>query len=233
MSLPKFQDKYRIPSARLQNWDYRWISNYFITICTQNREHFFGKIENGKMNLNQFGQYAAYFWSEIPNHFPNVDLGNFVVMPNHVHGVLMIHSYLPTDLLMKTDSLESRDSSVIMGTVSMETVTVTVETLHATSLPLPLKPSNPTNPLKPSNEQPQFKNEKMSEISPKSGSISTIIRSYKSVVTKNIREINPNFQWQSRFHDHIIRNEKSFHTIQNYIEKNPLNWSEDKFYSGN
>ena len=61
--------------------------------------------------------------------------------------------------------------------------------------------------------------------------ISSIVGSYKSIVTKMSRQINPNFAWQSRFHDHIIRNSKSFDTIQNYIEQNPLKWKEDTFYN--
>ena len=86
----KFQNKYRIPSARLQTWDYANNGAYFITICTQNREHFFGNIKNGNMQLSEIGKLAQQFWYEIPNHFPMVELGNFVVMPNHVHGILII-----------------------------------------------------------------------------------------------------------------------------------------------
>lgn len=86
----KFQNKYRIPSARLQTWDYANNGAYFITICTQNREHFFGNIKNGIMQLSEIGKLAAQFWHEIPNHFPMVELGNFVVMPNHIHGILII-----------------------------------------------------------------------------------------------------------------------------------------------
>ena len=72
-----------------------------------------------------------------------------------------------------------------------------------------------------------IKNEKMARISPKSGSISTIIRSYKSAVSKNARKINPDFAWQSRFHDRIIRDAIAFQNIQNYIEKNPEKWAND------
>ncbi len=68
----------------------------------------------------------------------------------------------------------------------------------------------------------------MSKISPKSGSISTIIRSYKSVTSKNARFIQPNFAWQPRFHDHIIRNPRAFENIQRYITNNPQNWERDK-----
>ncbi len=87
----KFQNKYRISSARLQSWDYSTNGTYFITICTQNREHFFGKIQNQEMHLSELGKLAQQFWLEITLHFPFVELGNFVVMPNHVHGILIIN----------------------------------------------------------------------------------------------------------------------------------------------
>ena len=70
----------------------------------------------------------------------------------------------------------------------------------------------------------------MANISPKPGSVSTIVRSYKSVVTKNARKIHADFGWQTRFHDHIIRNDKSFHNISNYIINNPKKWNNDKFH---
>ena len=86
----KFQGKYRIASARLQSWDYGANGAYFITICTKNRKHFFGEIENHQMILNDIGKLAEKYWIEIPSHFPFIELGNFVVMPNHTHGILII-----------------------------------------------------------------------------------------------------------------------------------------------
>ena len=86
----KFQNKYRISSARLQHWDYGSDALYFVTICTQNREHYFGEIDDGKMQLSETGKIAYRFWFEIPNHFPFVELGEFVVMPNHIHGIIII-----------------------------------------------------------------------------------------------------------------------------------------------
>ncbi len=86
----KFKNKYRIPSARLQSWDYGKNGSYFITICTKNREHFFGEIFNEKMHLNEIGIMADKYWKEIPIHFPFIELGKYVVMPNHVHGILTI-----------------------------------------------------------------------------------------------------------------------------------------------
>ncbi len=87
----KFNNKYRISSARLQTWDYSSKGSYFITICTKNREHFFGEIIDSKMQLNETGKLAENYWKEIPVHFSFIELGNFVVMPNHVHGILIIH----------------------------------------------------------------------------------------------------------------------------------------------
>jgi putative transposase len=86
----KYKNKYRITSARLHGYDYGSNAAYFITICTQNRECFFGDINNNEMQLNQLGHFARQFWLEIPNHFPFVELGNFVVMPNHTHGILIV-----------------------------------------------------------------------------------------------------------------------------------------------
>lgn len=88
--MEKFKGKYRIPSARLQTWDYGRNAFYFITICTKNREHYFGEIANGQMILSEIGLLANKYWNEIPEHFPFVILDAFVVMPNHVHGIIII-----------------------------------------------------------------------------------------------------------------------------------------------
>jgi len=193
----KFQNKYRISSTRLPHWDYRWAGAYFITICTQNREHYFGEITNGKMILSHTGVIADILWHQIPYHTRHVELGEFVVMPNHVHGILII----------------TQNASNVSGADAD-----TVETLHATSLQ--------TTPYPP---QPR-KNEQMAMISPKSNSVSTIIRSYKSAVSKHAHRLGYEFQWQPRFHDHIIRNEESFQNISNYIINNPVNWQDDKYF---
>lgn len=87
-----YKNKYRIPSARLENWDYAWDGMYFITICTKGMQHFFGEIKNGKMNLTNVGVLADVFWYEIKNHAKNITLDAFVVMPNHIHGILIIEN---------------------------------------------------------------------------------------------------------------------------------------------
>ena len=178
--MDKYKNKYRIASARLQHWDYRWSGVYFITICTQNREHFFGEIVDGKMQWSHVGIIADVLWHQIPHHANNVELGKFVVMPNHIHGVLIIRGD------EREQSMEKSDGQI---------------------------------------------NEQMSKISPKSNSISAIIRSYKSAVTKHANRLGLAFRWQARFHDHIIRDEQSYQNISNYIENNPANWQGDKFHN--
>jgi REP element-mobilizing transposase RayT len=86
----KFKNKYRIPSARKQSWDYSNPSSYFITICTKDRTHYFGEIENETMHLSHVGIVVDVLWHEIKNHVPNISLDAFVVMPNHLHGILTI-----------------------------------------------------------------------------------------------------------------------------------------------
>ena len=188
-----YKNKYRNDSTRLKGWDYRNDGAYYITICTKDRIHHFGSVENGEMFLSEIGKLADEFWAEIPQHFPFVKLDEFVIMPNHTHGILVID---------KNRSSKNGDGDDDTGT--------------GTKPPIVDPP----------------KNQQMQKISPKPGSISTIIRSFKSVTTKHARKIQPNFAWQPRFHDHIIRNQLSHNNIRNYIKNNPQQWKEDRFYNG-
>ena len=186
-----YKNKYRIPPARLQTWDYGSNGVYFITIVTKEREHFFGKIANGEMHLSHTGKCAEQYWIDIPNHFAFVELGCFTIMPNHMHGILII---------AKEDDLG-------------------VETRHRLVSANSEKNEPPTKTI----GQTRFQNQGK-------GTISAIVGSYKSAVSKSAHNSCPDFAWQTRFHDHIIRNPKSFDTIQNYIINNPGNWESDKFY---
>jgi putative transposase len=85
-----FKGRYRVGSARLPSWDYTSSGFYFITICTLNRACFFGEVIKGEMQLSRLGEIGRRFWAEIPNHTRNADLDEYVVMPNHVHGIIII-----------------------------------------------------------------------------------------------------------------------------------------------
>ncbi|MDO8529299.1 MAG: hypothetical protein Q7S18_01380 [bacterium] len=80
---------------RLQNYDYSQNGLYFVTVCTKDRIECFGKIKNGEITLNELGKIVEKCWLEIPNHFSNSILGEFIIMPNHVHGIVEINNILP------------------------------------------------------------------------------------------------------------------------------------------
>jgi putative transposase len=154
------------------------------------------------MKLSEIGKMAHQCWMEIPVHFPFVELGEFVVMPNHIHGIL---------------KLTNADFELASGSV---------ETLHATSLQTTTTSLQSTStPV-----QPGMKNEQMAAISPKKCSVSVIVRSYKSAVSRHARRLGLELEWQELFHDHIIRGKEEYQWIAEYIVQNPTNWRDDKFY---
>lgn len=180
-----FNNKYRIPSIRAQWWDYRSTAPYFITICTRDMKHLFGYIKDGKMHLNQLGKYAHKCFEEIPDHFPFARIINFIIMPNHIHGLIHINK--------STESIIPESNPYFDSTNSSD------------------------------------KDESKAIISPKKGSLASIVRSYKSAVTKYANENNLPCGWQERFHDHIVRNGGQLERISEYISNNPRQWDKDKF----
>lgn len=106
----KFRSTYRVPSARLQNYDYGADGAYFITICAKEMKCLFGKVVNKEMNLNAIGVLAEKYWLETVNQFPYVELGNFQIMPNHMHGILIVDKspvFIASDL-NQCESVETR-----------------------------------------------------------------------------------------------------------------------------
>ncbi len=100
MSEEKFQGKYRIASVRASWHDYR-CGAYFVTVCTKDREHYFGEIKNdgngnAEMKLSPIGEMADECWRAIPQHFPNVQIPLWVVMPDHIHGIVIIDDFVET-----------------------------------------------------------------------------------------------------------------------------------------
>lgn len=123
-TMKKYQGKYRIESTRLKNWDYAAAGYYFVTICTRHRQPFFGRVQGGVMRLSPVGEIARRCWVEIPHHFDHAAIDEFVVMPNHVHGLVVLY-----DNTVETRPAETRPA----------------ETRHVASLPEPRE----FGPLKP------------------------------------------------------------------------------------
>ena len=134
-STDKYRGKYRIPSARLATWDYGSNAAYFITICALDRTHVFGEVVDGHVDLTPLGQAAWDCWYAIPDHFPFVLLDEFVAMPNHVHGIVIIDK--PAAGIQNRDTVETQNRD-------------TVETQDFASLRMPApslqKPKNKFGP---------------------------------------------------------------------------------------
>ena len=190
----KFDGKYRADTARAKWWNYANNDVYFVTICTENREHFFGEISDGKMVLNDVGKIVADEWKRTFNMRPDMNLwmDEFVVMPNHFHGIIGIG--------------ENKYNNVEVPDLVETQCPCAVETQCIASL----------------QQQPKNK------FGPQSKNLSSIIRGFKSAVTIRAKKINPQFAWQTRFHDHIIRTEKSLENIRNYVQQNPATWHRDR-----
>ncbi|TRO79784.1 transposase [Trichloromonas acetexigens] len=87
--MPYQPDHHHRQSVRLRDFDYARGGGYFVTLCAWQRECLFGDVHDVGMRLNDFGMVVGECWAAIPEHFPHVQLDAFVVMPNHVHGVLL------------------------------------------------------------------------------------------------------------------------------------------------
>ena len=221
----KFHNKYRIPSARLQHWDYGSNALYFVTICTAQRVCCFGEIVNGTMELSEIGKIAQQCWNEIPKHFPFVTMGAFVVMPNHVHGIIMIDK--PYNRIGDANDDVNDDANDDANVDANDDATVETPKLGVSTNPTMITPPiTNTAMATTANRQQTFNASKKW----KPETLGVIINQYKRICTINARKMGADFAWQPRFHDHIIRNDESFQRISNYIINNPANWVDNTFY---
>ena len=203
MSDERFQNHYRISSARAKWHDYNG-GMYFVTVCTQNREHFFGEIQNGVMRLSEIGKYANEQFQNVKNHYPYAEIPLWVLMPNHLHAIMVINRKLiPYD----RRSVETGRAPSLQRTVCP-----TVETRRAASL------------------QGKCRTISLREIEQAKGWLSVVVGGLKSSITKFAHQHNLPFAWQTRFHDHIIRGNEDMNKIADYIENNVARWEYDKFY---
>ena len=218
MSSTKFRNKYRINTVRLKNHDYSSNATYFITIVTKNRDNYFGKIINDEMILNEIGKIVYQEWYISEKIRNNIFLDEFIIMPNHIHGIVIVDN--------GNNGGDGDDVETLWHNVSTNQPH---NANHRTN-----QPHNNNNIT--TNKQPLSTNiinendikQFMSKISPKKSSLSHMIREFKTAVTKKSRKISPDFAWQERFYEHIIRNEKELYGIQKYIIENPKNWKSDR-----
>lgn len=106
-------------SVRLYGYDYSQDGLYFVTLCVQDRACLFGRVEDGILKLNKLGKIAEQCWMDIPNHYPHIKLHEYVIMPNHIHGILEIDEYIPVGAknLSPENDIEFRSPSKTIGSV--------------------------------------------------------------------------------------------------------------------
>ncbi|HRP02760.1 MAG TPA: transposase [Candidatus Kapabacteria bacterium] len=158
-------------SIRLKGYDYAQAGLYFITICCQNRANLFGHIENGKMILNDAGIMVENEWLKLPERYKNIQLHEYVVMPNHFHAILEINT---------------QNENITVGATKNKTVGDMVGAFQ---------------------------------------SIVTV--KYIHGVKQNNWERFDGKLWQRNYFEHIIRNDKAYQQISEYIINNPQNWDND------
>ena len=113
--------KHHRRSIRLPGYDYASPGAYFVTIVTYHHACLFGKIQNDEMQLTNLGQIVEEYWRDISEHFPNVELGTFLVMPNHIHGIIILHADAIRDLVSTPEILNNHARR---GVVSTPIITV-------------------------------------------------------------------------------------------------------------
>ncbi len=263
-------------SIRYKEYDYSTAGYYFITICCHDKTHRFGKIENETMILNEYGEIALNEWYNLPMHFPDIELGIFQIMPNHIHFIIILVDVTDDETspvgatLAVAQNVSPQSPTVgagftpaqIRSTQNMETVgagftpaqiraTQNMETVGAGFTPAQNWSTaiRATARVAPTNMRSindwataRVNDRATARVAPtdtitNKATVGAVVGGYKSIVMnaclsvyKSKQEIMGKF-WQRNYYEHIIRNEKEFNEISNYIYLNPENWDKDSFFN--
>ena len=206
----KYKWTYNIKSTRLQNYDYGENWGYFITICTEDRRKYFWEIVDWEMILNEFGKIV---YEEVKNIWifrENVILDEFIIMPNHIHMIIIIENNKCRDVSLKRlwEDIENSTNAPNWDVLDWD---VSAKRLY---------------------ESDKFNNNHFSNISPKKGTIGNVIKLFKWYTKKKINQLwdqtHIYFSWQWNYYERIIRNEIELQKTRKYILDNPLQWEFDK-----
>ena len=189
-------------SIRLKGYDYTSPGAYFLTLCTHQRQCLFGEIVDGVMHLNEWGKIVERDWLAIPNHNSHIELDEFVVMPNHFHGILIIGC--------TGEAFASRSWMF-------------PEDLGANASPLRMDGVDGSEPGRgdgrPNGTQPGS-----------IGAIVQTFKSQTTRKINRINQSKGRTLWQRNYYEHIVRNENALHRIRTYIQMNPRSWASDQLH---
>ena len=196
-------------SIRMKGYDYSKAGLYFITFRVQNGKLLFGTIENGEMILNNAGKMIQTEWEKLPRRFNTMELHEFVVMPNHFHGIVQVVPPVRAPLVGAQNPGAHDDGND--GATHVDDGTPIDE-----RAPTRGAPTNGTS------------NHSVGEMMGTFKSITTV--EYMNGVKNSGWQPFDGKLWQRNFYEHIIRNQISYYKISDYIINNPVRWKEDKFY---
>lgn len=192
-------------ATRLRRYDYRQPGAYFVTICVQNRKCVFGEIVDGQMQSNEIGKIVIEYWNHIPQHFSAVELGEYVIMPNHIHGIIVLGNVGARG--------PRPPSSVSVGARS----------------PRPHTRSHNNTGVEPQSTQ----NHRDEGPAPTLGQVVAYFK-YQSTKYINQRHNTPGTRiWQRNYYDHVIRDDIDLQRIHEYIMNNPMQWELDQLHPDN
>jgi REP element-mobilizing transposase RayT len=192
-------------SVRLRQYDYSSEGAYFITICVDDGLLLLGDVVNGSMVMGEVGKIAERCWLQIPIHFPAAKLGAFIIMPNHLHGIIKLRNMPPP----RADGTHA--GGVCVGNVGANNYSPLQSLPSSITLPSSSHLPNNDNPSRPRGT---------------SKTIGSIVRGFKIGVTKKIGYSI----WQRNYFEHIIRSLDSYYHIERYINNNPMSWDSDKLF---
>ena len=186
---------------------------YFVTFCTKNHDLYFGDVVDGRMELSEIGKWAVKQIEQTAIIRQNdVEIPMFVVMPNHVHLIVVYNRVVPC----RDASNASASNTSACRDASNASASIVSTILNKTN------ESDARGETDARGASLQF--------GPQSGNLASVVRGIKSAVTKYANEHGIPFAWQSRYHDHIIRNQLEMNHIADYVQNNPMKWEMDRFY---
>lgn len=198
--------KHHRKSIRLVGYDYSQAGLYFVTLVCQDRAQLFGDIKDGVMYLNEFGQIAADEWLHTQEVRDNVVLHEFVVMPNHIHGIIEIQYPKESSNIVGAFKSPSQTIGAIVRGYKIATIKRIKELVKRT--------------------------EESKGVDSKGVDSKGELQFATTVPTATTREIIKSLDykiWQRNYYEHIIRDEKAYINISNYIIENPKRWINDEY----
>lgn len=226
-----FNEKYRIPSARANWWEYGG-GCYHVTIQTKNAIHYFGHIihnpqtHQNEMIFSELGKFVNSGIPKIMDHYGYVNIMNHVVMPNHIHILIMIDTRGGDIELNNNNHQLCRDVPRNVSTHNCDEIPSPSagETPSLTVSSADEKPSSSVSETPSSLHHDRRTSELMSSISPKTGSLSLVIRQFKQSVTIYAKQHHIPFAWQPRFYESVITKQYVFERVWQYIDNNVAKW---------